>query len=174
MYSMNWVDQVLVAAYLKTKDEISFRMLYSRHTRQLWNMAMKLTGGNQQLSEEITQDTWMRAVQALPQFEWRSGFRTWLIKICINRWREEKRKKTFSEIDDSLLIIQPAESYTGDTEKIIALLPDGYKTVLLLHDLEGYKHEEIATMLDIAPGTSKSQLHAARKAFRNLIQKEKN
>jgi len=169
---MNWIDRVLVTTYLQSKDETSFRLLYSRHAQPLWNMAMKLTGGHIHESEEIVQDTWMRAIQGLDKFEWRSSLRTWLIKITINRWREMKRIKSFVALEDIELSSEPYSIEINDTHQIIALLPEGYKTVLLLHDLEGYKHEEIAELLDIAPGTSKSQLHQARKAFRNLIQKE--
>lgn len=169
---MNLIDRVLVSAYLKSRDETSFRMLYSRHAPALWNMAMKLAGGDKHLAEEIVQDTWMRALQGLDKFEWRSGLRTWLFKISINRWREIQRKKSAVALEDIHLSPEPYSIGENDTHKIVALLPEGYQTVLLLHDVEGYKHEEIALLLDIAPGTSKSQLHQARKAFRNLIQKE--
>jgi len=169
---MNFIDRALVSAYLHSKEETSFRLLYSRHTKSLWNMAMKLTNGDMHQAEEIVQDTWMRAIQSLDKFEWRSSLRTWLIRICINRWKENRRKVSTIGLED---VANNATTYSVssyDTFKIVALLPEGYQTVLLLHDLEGYKHEEIAQLLDIAPGTSKSQLHQARKAFRNLIQKE--
>lgn len=169
---MNLIDRVLVSAYLKSKDETSFRMLYSRHAPSLWNMALKLTGGEKHLAEEIVQDTWMRALRGLDKFEWRSGLRTWLIKISINRWREMQRKKSAVALEDIHLSPESYPTAETDTYKIVALLPEGYQTVLWLHDVEGYKHEEIAHILDIAPGTSKSQLHQARKAFRNLIQRE--
>jgi RNA polymerase sigma-70 factor (ECF subfamily) len=169
---MSFIDRALVTVYLQSKDEASFRLLYSRHTKSLWNMAIKLTRGNTHQAEEIVQDTWIRAVQALDKFEWRSGLRTWLIKIVLNRWKEETRKNEFMALQDVTEFTEPYSSAAYDTQKIVNQLPAGYQAVLLLHDLEGYKHEEIARLLDIAPGTSKSQLHQARKAFRNLIQKE--
>jgi len=169
---MNLIDRALVTAYLQSKEEASFRLLYSRHAKPLWNMAMKLTNGDTHQAEEIVQDTWMRAIQGLDKFEWRSSLRTWLLKISINRWKENRRKETTIGLEDVATNADPYATSAYDTHKIVALLPEGYQTVLLLHDLEGYKHEEIAQLLDIAPGTSKSQLHQARKAFRKLIQKE--
>lgn len=169
---MNFIDQALVAVYLKTRDETTFRLLYSRHAQALWNMAMKLTAGNTPKAEEMLQDTWLRAITGLPSFEWKSSLRTWMIKILINRCREMNRKKSEVVLEEAHLQSDHNAIRINDTQQMMALLPEGYRTVLLLHDLEGYKHEEIAQMLEIAPGTSKSQLHQARKAFRKLIQKE--
>lgn len=123
-------------------------------------------------AEEMVQDTWLRVITGLPSFEWKSGLRTWMIKILINRWREINRKKSEVSLEEAHLQSDHQTIKINDTQQVMSLLPEGYRTVLLLHDLEGYKHEEIARMLDIAPGTSKSQLHQARKAFRKLIQKE--
>lgn len=169
---MNFIDQVLVTAYLKTRDETAFRLLYNRHAQSIWSMAMKLTEGNAHESEEMVQDTWLRAIAGLPSFEWKASLRTWIIKILINRWREIKRKRKLVALEEIHLPSSNHETGINDTRNIIASLPEGYQAVLLLHDLEGYKHEEIALMLDIAPGTSKSQLHQARKAVRKLIQKD--
>jgi RNA polymerase sigma-70 factor, ECF subfamily len=172
LYKMNFVDKALVTVYLQTQDETTFRLLYARHAQALWNMAMKLTAGNGSKAEEVVQDTWFRAITGLPSFEWRSSLRTWMIKILINRWREMNRKKSEVVLEEAHLQSDQNAIILNDTQRVVALLPEGYRTVLLLHDLEGYKHEEIARMLDIAPGTSKSQLYQARKAFRELIQKE--
>ena len=169
---MKFIDQALVTTYLRTRDETTFRLLYSRHAQALWNMAMKLTAGNTAQAEEMVQDTWLRTIQGLTLFEWKSSLRTWMIKILINRWREINRKISEVPLEEHHLHSNPHAIKINDPRPVIALLPEGYRTVLLLHDLEGYKHEEIARMLDIAPGTSKSQLHQARKAFRHLIQKE--
>ena len=172
LYRMNFIDKALVTTYLKTRDETTFRLLYNRHTQSIWNMAMKLTAGNAHEAEEIVQEAWMRAITGLPSFEWKSSLRTWLIKIMINCCREMKRKKAPVTLEETHLEPVNNTISINDTKQIIDLLPEGYQAVLLLHDLEGYKHEEIARMLDIAPGTSKSQLHQARKAFRKLIHKE--
>lgn len=169
---MKFIDQALVTTYLRTRDETTFRLLYSRHAQALWRMAMKLTAGNTPKAEEMVQDTWLRVITGLPSFEWKSGLRTWMIKILINRWREINRKKSEVSLEETHLQSDHQTIKINDTQQVMSLLPEGYRTVLLLHDLEGYKHEEIARMLDIAPGTSKSQLHQARKAFRKLIQKE--
>lgn len=169
---MNFIDQALVTTYLRTRDETTFRLLYSRHAQALWNMAMKLAAGNTSQAEEMVQDTWLRTIIGLSSFEWKSSLRTWMIKILINRWREMNRKISEVPLEESHMQSHAHTIKINDPQPLMALLPEGYRTVLLLHDLEGYKHEEIARMLDIAPGTSKSQLHQARRAFRNLIQKE--
>ena len=167
---MNIIDKALVMAYLNTRDEYSFRLLYKRHASAMWNMAFKLCPGDLLAAEEITQNAWMRAVMNLEKFEWRSSLRTWLIGIVINSAREENRTKTLKTSLQPEIVegLKTEEKQINDTMPLIEKLPEGYRTILLLHDLEGYKHEEIASMLDIAVGTSKSQLHQARKAFRLL------
>ncbi|MEP7323475.1 MAG: RNA polymerase sigma factor [Saprospiraceae bacterium] len=172
---MKILDKVLVMAYLQTKDEFAFRMLYQRHAQALWKVAIYQCNGDKNLAEEITQESWIRAVQGLERFEWRCSLRTWLTKIIINRCREYYRT-----IPNQSGLIGMAYHVPGpdhalelkDTVSLVAELPEGYRTILLLHDLEGYRHEEIAIMLDIAPGTSKSQLHQARKAFRKLFENQ--
>lgn len=165
---MKILDQALVKAYLTTRDEFAFKIIYHRHAQAMWSMAMRLCDGDQSIAEEVTQDAWMRAVQGIEHFEWRSGLRTWLIKIVINRCREHYRSKRVYEPVDAVQDTTPAYEI-NDTLKLVDRLPEGYRTILLLHDFEGYKHDEIAQMLDIAPGTSKSQLHQARKAFRTIF-----
>lgn len=133
----------------------------------MWNMACKLCPGDLLAAEEITQNAWMRAVMNLEKFEWRSSLRTWLIGIVINSAREENRTKTLKTSLQPEIVegLKTEEKQINDTMPLIEKLPKDIEPSYLLHDLEGYKHEEIASMLDIAVGTSKSQLHQARKAL---------
>lgn len=168
-------DRRLVGNFLARRDEHSFRVLYQRHTPALYQLALRLVGWNTQEAEEIVQDTWLRAVEALAEFRWESGFRTWLSGILINRSRElyrARKKEQHPNIADALAVeVAVTENFEHlDLEQAIAALPNGYRQVLVLHDIEGYTHEEIGLLLEIEAGTSKSQLSHARRAMRNSLQ----
>lgn len=161
--------------FLARRDEDSFRVLYQRHTPALYQLALRLVGWNTQEAEEIVQDTWLRAVEALAEFRWESGFRTWLSGILINRSRElyrARKKEQHPNVADELAVeVAVAENFERiDLEQAIAALPNGYRQVLVLHDIEGYTHEEIGRLLEIEAGTSKSQLSHARRAMRDSLQ----
>jgi RNA polymerase sigma-70 factor (ECF subfamily) len=167
-------DQVLVSRFMRTQDEATFRALYRRHTPALYPLALRLVGGSESEAEEAIQDTWMRACKTLTVFEWKSTLRTWLTGILINRVREmhrSVRRRNEQELLDECL--NPTNTSPGeriDLERAIARLSTGYRQVLVLHDIEGYTHEEISLQLEISIGTSKSQLFHARKALRNIFQ----
>ena len=114
---------------------------------------------------------WIRACTRLSKFEWKSSLKTWLTGILINCIREQSKKKREEQLPDDwpASIAMPNGAHLN-LEQAIARLPAGYRDVLLLHDLEGYTHEEIGAVLDINAGTSKSQLHYARKAIRKLME----
>lgn len=167
-------DRDLLEAVVLSGDEAAFRDLYRRHTPRLFQLVVRLAG-NEQDAEDIVQEAWIRAAEAAANFRWESGFSTWLTGIAINRFRELLRKRNrwpavgLDAVGDPE---SPPES-TGervDLEKALSLLPLGYRTVLVLHDLEGYHHDEIAEQLGIAPGTSKSQLFHARRYVRALLE----
>lgn len=170
-----WQDRRLVRNFLSRRDEHAFRVLYQRHAPVLYQLALRLVGWNTQEAEEIVQDTWLRAVEALAEFRWESGFRTWLSGILINRSRElyrARKKEQQRNIADELAVeVAVTENFEHlDLEQAIAALPNGYRQVLVLHDIEGYTHEEIGRLLEIEAGTSKSQLSHARRAMRNSLQ----
>lgn len=170
-----WQDRRLVRNFLSRRDEHAFRVLYQRHAPVLYQLALRLVGWNTQEAEEIVQDTWLRAVEALAEFRWESGFRTWLSGILINRSRElyrARKKEQHTNINDELAAeVAVTENFEHlDLEQAIAALPNGYRQVLVLHDIEGYTHEEIGRLLEIEAGTSKSQLSHARRAMRNSLQ----
>jgi RNA polymerase sigma-70 factor (ECF subfamily) len=166
-------ERSLVASFLSRRKEDDFRKLYRMHTECLFRLAVRLNDGNRDIAEDIVQEAWMRAVQGLPQFRWQSALRTWLCSIVINCCRDHYRKnKTVKDapedIEHLLQHTDPAP-YRGDLQKALNVLPVGYREVLVLHDLEGYKHEEIGELLGINEGTSRSQLHHARRAMRKLM-----
>ena len=124
-------------------------------------------------ANDAVQDMWIRACTGLAKFAWKSSLKTWLTGILINCIREQSRKGRNREDqlpDDWPERIAVPNGTQLNLEQAIARLPAGYRDVLLLHDLEGYTHDEIGTVLDINPGTSKSQLHYARKAIRKLME----
>lgn len=167
-------DRRLVSNFLARRDESSFRVLYQRHTPTLYQLALRLAGWNVHEAEEIVQDTWLRAVEALAEFRWESSIRTWLSGILINRAREfyrTRKKEQHTIIADELAteVVATEDFERIDLEQAIAALPNGYRQVLVLHDIEGYTHEEIGRLLEIEAGTSKSQLSHARRAVRDAL-----
>jgi len=168
-------DRRLVGNFLARRDEHSFRVLYQRHTPTLYQLALRLAGWNVQEAEEIVQDAWLRAIEALAEFRWESSFRTWLSGILINRshelYRTRKKERHAIIADELAAEVAVAENFDRiDLEQAIAALPNGYRQVLVLHDIEGYTHEEIGRLLEIDAGTSKSQLSHARHAMRASLQ----
>lgn len=167
-------DRRLAAAVAGSGDEAAFRALYRRHTPALYRLALRLGGGDEGWAEELVQRAWIRAVEGLGGFAWRSAFRTWLSGIALNCAREEWRASlTSPEVawDPDALAASPAgdPGIRVDLERAIARLPHGRRQVFVLHDVEGFTHEEIAGMLGIDTGTSKSQLSHARRHLRALL-----
>jgi RNA polymerase sigma-70 factor (ECF subfamily) len=167
-------DRELVAAFLETRDEAAFRRIYAAHAPRLYLALVRLSGGREAEADEALQETWIRAVGGLAGFRWDSRLATWLHGIAVNAWREIFRRRgkhaPLEAVPDP-----PADPAGGggdvrlDLDREIRRLPDGYREVLLLHDVHGYTHEEIAGLLEIAPGTSKSQLARARQALRRRL-----
>ena len=169
-------ERELVRRVTARGDTRAFSALYDRHTPALYALALRLTGGDEREAEEIAHDAWVRAVEKLDTFEWRAALRTWLSGIVIRRWRELARAGARSAgppIEDLPLPSDDAAlqgtADRVDLERAIAALADGYRQVFLLHDVTGYTHEEIAELLDIDPGTSKSQLARARAHLRPAL-----
>jgi RNA polymerase sigma-70 factor (ECF subfamily) len=166
-------DAQLAQRILRDGDEAAFRALYQSHTPALYQLILRFLGGSEVDAEDVVQETWIRAVAGLARFRWESSFRTWLIGIGLNRSRKHLRRKGRVELA-TLDGVEPevaAPDGAGriDLEQAICLLPDGYRAVLVLHDVEGFTHEEIGRSLDITPGTSRSQLHFARRTLRRLL-----
>lgn len=158
--------------FLLFRSEAAFNRLYKNHSGVLYKMALQISDGDTDTAADLVQNTWLKAIQKLEQFRWESSLRTWLIGILIFSGKEYMRKA------ERLNRLPQADGETFyytryntelDLERALQELPNGYRVILVLHDLEGYKHEEIGKMLGINPGTSKSQLFNARKMMRSLL-----
>jgi RNA polymerase sigma-70 factor (ECF subfamily) len=178
---LSGVEEAL-AAFLAERSEDAFRRLYRALTPRLYGFALRLLGAPAD-AEEAVQEAWVRAVRGLDRFAGRSRFETWVggivVRCCLEHRRRTPalRPRRIVEIDSpaaaSALVDEavgpPREPAQLDVGRALRALPDGYRAVLLLHDLYGYTHLEIASMLEIAEGTSKSQLTRARRAARALL-----
>lgn len=166
-------DRALADAVLRARDEAAFRTLYRRHTPALYRLALRLGGGDGPWAEELVQRTWIRAVEGLGSFGWRSSLPSWLGGIAINcareLWRDARTRGETDLVDEIGAPRSPAAEERVDLERAIERLPAGYREVFVLHDVEGYTHEEIGGLLGIEPGTSKSQLSRARLRLRAAL-----
>jgi RNA polymerase sigma-70 factor (ECF subfamily) len=165
-------DRALVDRFLRSGDEAAFRALYRAHAPALYAFALRLTRGNDAEAQDVLQEMWLRATPKLGDFRWQSTLRTWLHSVALNVHRERLRKMSRQDAEAAetrrrfYVVGATAESDEVDLERGIHELPDGYREVLLLHDVEGYTHKEISVLLEIEEGTSKSQLSKARRAMR--------
>ena len=161
-------------------DSRAFERLYREHSGRVYGLCLRMTR-DPQLAEDCTQDTFINAWKALPQFQTRSSLGTWLHRIAVNVSLGKRRKATpvlESEPEDEggslggFTFETPVE--VRELESAIGDLPDGARDALVLHALYGYSHGEAAQMLGIAEGTCKAQLHRARKLLRERLNLEVN
>ncbi len=154
---------------LHGRDESAFRSLYRRHTPALFALARRLLGDEREAGD-VVQDTWVRATSSLPRFAWRSSLRTWLGAILVNVCREQWQARGESlTLPDDVPDAPRDVDLRVDIEQALVSLAPGYRAVVVLHDIEGFTHEEIAERLGIEPGTSKSQLSRARRVLRDRL-----
>jgi RNA polymerase sigma-70 factor (ECF subfamily) len=170
-------DRVLAERIVRQRDPAAFRELYTRHSERLFAMAVRLSESRVD-AEDAVHDTWLRAVEGLERFEWRSSLRSWLTGILVNRIRELRRGAARDARDDGdvELAVDPSpldDATRIDLERAIAGLAPRYREVFVLHDVEGFTHDEIAGLLGIDPGTSKSQLARARCRLRRALAPER-
>jgi RNA polymerase sigma-70 factor (ECF subfamily) len=168
-------DQALVRA-AGSGDARAFEALYRKHSRRVYALVWRLAGGNAARAEDLVQEAFIRAWQALPGFRFQSAFSTWLHRLAVNTALMELRSRRGGqdlEVDDAALEWQASADTAGqrtrerlDLERVIATLPERARAVLVLYDIEGWKHEEIAGELGMAVGSSKAQLHRARGLLR--------
>jgi len=174
-------DVALVRRFVRNKDEQAFRALYRAHTPAMLGVVVRLVGGRGE-AEDVVQEAWLKASAKLPEFRWESALRTWLVGIAINCARSRLRRRapegrdvelaTVAEMPAPGPVTRPIDAV--DLERALTRLPDGYREVLLLHDLFGYTHDEIAAMLGVESGTSKSQLSRARSSLRRWLAEKGN
>lgn len=166
-------DRDLADRVVRDGDEAAFRTLYRRYTPGLYRFALRLLGGNEMEAEEMVQQTWVKAVEGLGSFRWEAAFGTWLRGIELNCCRATFRRKDFRWLsldehsEPTAAVDRPHERI--DLESALARLPTGYRTVVVLHDVEGFTHEEIGDRLGISANTSKSQLSRGRRLLRSLL-----
>jgi len=163
-------------------DTRAFETLYRRHSRRVFAVVWRLSGGQAARAEDLVQEAFIRAWQALPNFRFESAFSTWLHRLAVNTALMEIRSRAGNEdreTDDAALEIMATHDTAGqrtreriDLERAVATLPERARAVLVLHDIEGWKHEEIAAELGMAVGTSKAQLHRARNLLRTRLGEE--
>lgn len=159
-------------------DPHAFERLYRTHVSRVHSLARRMTGGPE--TDELTQDIFVRAWQKLGTFRGESAFGTWLHRLAVNVILEHRRTLAVKmsrhhASDDAFehLASRPATpDLAMDFEAAIEKLPDGARQVFVLHDVEGYKHREIAEALQISPGTSKTQLHRARMLLRRHLNRK--
>ncbi|MBK8505223.1 MAG: RNA polymerase sigma factor [Saprospiraceae bacterium] len=164
-------DRALVNRFLKHRTSLNFSAIFSRHGQTLMRVAIYLCRNQKEIAEDLVQETWIAAIAKLGSFEWRSSLKTWLTGILINKYRDHQRKDMKHEEISSAYEKgnMVGQDLRMDMKNAILKLPMGYREILTLHDIEGFKHQEIAELLEINEGTSKSQLFHARKAMRKIL-----
>ena len=156
-------------------DVRAFERLYRTHLPRVHGLVRRMTAGRD--AEEVTQDVFVRLWQKLGSFRGDAAFGTWLHRLAVNvvieRFRSEatRRKRLLDGegIFDTLAAVGRSNDLAMDFDAALEHLPDGAREIFVLHDVEGYKHQEIADLLGISPGTSKAQLHRARMILRRHL-----
>jgi RNA polymerase sigma-70 factor (ECF subfamily) len=165
-------DAALIAAAIGG-TEAAFRELFRRHTPHLLQFVTRVLGSSRGDAEDVVQDTWLRAYPALVTFRSESSFSTWLcavgLRAALDSMRKGRRHVAGQLFEADAPADAPRPEERMDIESAISRLAPGYRMVLVLHDVEGFTHEEIGAQLGIAPGTSKAQLFKARRAMRTLL-----
>ena len=159
----------------------AFEVLYQRYNRRTYSLCLRMTN-SQTEAEDLTQEVFIQLFRKIGSFRGDSAFSTWLHRMTVNQVLMHFRRRTVKNEKTSDDGEMPEQIVTGSAnpgkmqviDKIalrnaIAELPRGYKNVFVLHDVEGYEHEEVARQLGISVGTSKSQLHKARLKLRGLL-----
>ncbi len=168
------VDDVVRRA--QAGDVAAFESLYRAHSPAIHLLCRRMTRDEGE-ARELVQDAFVRAWERLPSFRGESGIGTWLhrlaVNVVLNRFRTDRRRD-FAPLTDDLPAPRLAGSALGaddriDLEAAIARLPTGARTVLVLHDICGYSHEEIAELTGIAAGTARAQLWRARRALLSAL-----
>ena len=156
-------------------DARAFERLYRAHVARVHSLARRMLDADE--ADDLTQDVFVRAWQKLQTFRGEAAFGTWLHRVAVNVILARRKtvgtdRGRFEDAEDALDHVatrRHAPETSVDFEAAVSRLPDGARQVFVLHDVEGYTHEEIGKMLGVVPGTSKSQLHHARMALREYL-----
>ena len=173
-----WVDKA------RAGDRLAFEKLYRSHCDRIYALCWRMCGGDRALAEDMVQEAFVRAWNKLDLFKGESKFGTWLHRLTVNvvlsdRRIRVKRLQREQELVMTLNVymVGDRDVFAGlrkDLEAAIAGLPERARTVLVLYDIEGYQHNEIAEMTGMAVGSSKAQLHRARKLVREVLKDSEN
>lgn len=166
-------------------DLAAFELIYQRYHRRTYSLTMRMTN-NASEAEDLTQEVFIQLFRKAGSFRGDSAFSTWLHRLTVNQVLMHFRRRSVKneKVSDDGEMPEQTVHGTANPNKMpvvdrialknaIAQLPNGYRNVFVLHDVEGYEHEEVARMMGISVGTSKSQLHKARLKLRGLLIKEK-
>ena len=183
----NEFEQVQKAA---SGDHTVFRELFDANVSKVYSLCLRMCAGDSVQADELTQDVFVKAWQNLSAFRGDSKFPTWLHRIAVNEFlmhkRSQKRFMQRIQTTDDLTKFEGTHDNVSniyqsnlsasiaaniDLEKAISALPEQARVVFILHDVHGYKHDEIAEMVNIETGTSKAHLHRARKLLREELSK---
>ena len=170
---------------LAEKGDISaFEIIYQRYHRRTYSLTLRMTG-SQTEAEDLTQEVFIQLFRKIGSFRGDSAFSTWLHRLTVNQVLMHFRRRSYKNEKTSEDGEMPEQTVHGTADpnrmpvvdrialkNAIAELPNGYRKVFLLHDVEGFEHEEVARHLGISVGTSKSQLHKARLKLRALLAKQ--
>jgi RNA polymerase sigma factor (sigma-70 family) len=154
-------------------DRIAQRLLYDRYKKAMYTLAYRITGDFDD-ANDVLQDTFMDVFRHLDQFRSESSLGAWIKKIVIRKSTKKKRIVIWQNADEStgeIINWGEDEINVAHLETAILLLPDGFRTIFILAEVEGYTHREIAVMLEISEGTSKSQLFHAKRKLRSILSK---
>ncbi len=176
-------DKVLAAS--ASNNTKAFETLYERHRPRVYSLCLRMLQNTHE-AEDLTQDVFIQLHRKIHTFAGKSEFTTWLHRMTVNQvlmhFRKRVVKKETTEkgeewikfkIDASKRFNMPLIEKIS-LDKAISQLPEGYRNVFVLHDVEGYEHSEVAKILGCSLGTSKSQLHKARLKMRKLINEKAN
>jgi RNA polymerase sigma-70 factor, ECF subfamily len=158
-------------------DLAAFEQLYRQNVGRVYAVCLRMAG-DASLAEELAQDVFVRAWEKLGSFRGESAFSSWLYPLTVNvalSERRSRRRRTARVMatEDPTVFEKPVVKDDPDTgfdlDKALKTLPPGARSVFVLHDVEGYRHEEIAKLTGVATGTSKAQLHRARRLLREAL-----
>ena len=172
---MNEVSEVPLLERARAGDRRAMEALYTAHSGRVYTVVRRLVGDDH-LAEDISQDAWVRAFEKLGSFRGEAAFGTWMHRLAVNTALNRLRRRGRRPDVEKAAEPPPTPPDTDETvlnQRVLGQaldrLPDGYRQVLVMHDVEGMTHEEIAERLGVAIGTSKSQLHKARARMRDLL-----
>jgi RNA polymerase sigma-70 factor (ECF subfamily) len=170
-----------LAARCRAGDTDAFEELYRQHARRLFSLVFRMTGSAED-AEDLLQEVFLQAHRKLGGFRGESTLGTWLYRLAMNHCLDHLRGRgakmgRFTESLDAEDAFEPAAHAPivptavsrVDLERAIAALPEGYRAAFLLHDVEGFEHREVAKILGVSEGTSKSQVHKARMKLRAML-----